>query len=204
MDPRTEASIAAYDDAAAEYHDFWKEQRPYDAIRRFGRLAGRGALVLDVAAGPALDVRGLRDTGLTVVAGDRSFANMRIGQVLHPKRPIAQWDYRRLPFADDTFEGVWAPAALQHLPRRELRAGFTELRRVQRSGPIFMSFRLGSGDLEPVEDPPAGVVHVTSLQPEEVTALLLDQGYHTIETDERPDPVDRTGVVWLYAWGRLG
>lgn len=197
------ADIAAYDEAATEYHAFWKEQRPFDAIRRFGRLAGRGALVLDVAAGPALDVRALRDTGLTVVAGDHSHASMRIGQVLHPKRPIGEWDFRRLPFADATFGGIWAPAALQHLPRRELRAGFGELRRVHDHGPIFVMFRLGSGDLEPVDDPPVGTVHATSLMPEEITALLLEQGYHTIETEERADPLDRPDLTWLYAWGRL-
>ena len=197
-------SIAAYDEAASDYHAFWKDRRPLDAIRKFGRLAGRGAVVLDVASGPALDVRALRDAGLTVVAGDRSHANMRIGQVLHPKRPIGRWDFRRLPFADGTFGGIWAPAALQHLPRRELRAGLGELRRVHRVGPIFLNFRLGSTDLEPVEDPPAGMVHVTSLLPDEITALLLDQGYAQVETEERPDPLERADVTWLYAWGRLG
>lgn len=203
MDPRTQSSVASYDEAASEYHEFWKERRPLDAIRQFGRLAGRGAVVLDVASGPALDVRTLRDAGLTVVAGDRSHENMRIGQVLHPKRPLGRWDFRRLPFADDTFGGIWAPAALQHLPRRELRAGFRELRRVHRRGPIFVSFRLGSGDLDPVDDPPVGEVHVTSLLVDELTALLLDQGYSRVETEERPDPLERPDVTWVYGWGRL-
>ena len=203
MDPRTKQSIEAYDEAAAAYHEQWKDRRPLDAVRRFGQLAGRGALVLDVASGPALDVRALRDAGLTVVAGDRSFASMRIGHLLHPKRPLGCWDYRRLPFADGTFDGIWANAALQHLPRRELRAGLGELRRVQRGGPIFLAFRLGQGDLEPMEDPPAGEVHITSLGPDEITALLLDQGYQQVETQERPDPFDRGDVTWLYGWGRL-
>lgn len=196
-------SILTYDAAASEYHKFWKDRRPLDAIRTFGRLAGRGAVVLDVASGPALDVRPLRDTGITVVAGDRSHENMRIGAVLHPKRPIGEWDFRRLPFADNTFDGIWAAAALQHLPRRELRAGFRELRRVQRSGPIFASFRLGTGDLELVDDPPAGEVHATSLLPEELTALLIEQGYMRVEAEERPDPLERNDVTWLYGWGRL-
>ena len=198
------STVDSYDQAAADYHAFWKERRPLDAVRRFSRLAGRGAVVLDVASGPALDVRPLRDAGLVVVAGDRSHENMRIGQVLHPKRPLGRWDFRRLPFADATFEGIWAPAALQHLPRRELRAGLRELRRVHRMGPIFVSFRLGNGDLEPVEDPPAGEVHATSLLPEEITALLLEQGYARVETEERPDPLERGDVTWVYGWGRLG
>lgn len=196
-------SIAAYDDAAEEYQQFWKDRRPLDAVRQFARLAGRGALVLDVASGPGLDVRPLRDAGLTVVAGDRSESSMKVGLLLHPKRPLGCWDFRRLPFADGTFQGVWAPAALQHLPRHELRAGLGELRRVQRTGPIFVSFRLGHGDLELVEDPPVGHVHATSLVADELTALLLDQGYLRVETEERPDPLGRADVTWLYGWGRL-
>jgi SAM-dependent methyltransferase len=195
-------SIEAYDEAAAAYHEHWKDRRPLDAVRRFGELAGRGALVLDVGSGPALDVRPLRDAGLTVVSGDRSFESMRIGHRLHPKRPLGCWDFRRLPFADRTFDGIWANAALQHLPRRELRAALRELRRVQRGGPIFLAFRLGQGDLEPVEDPPAGEVHITSLEPHEITALLLDQGYLQVETQERLDPFERH-LTWLYGWGRL-
>lgn len=203
MDPRTEQDIAAYDAAASAYQQAWKDRRPLDAVRRFGQLAGRGATVIDVACGPGVDLRPLRDVGLTVVAGDRSEQSMKVAGLLHPKRPLACWDFRRLPFADATFGGVWAGAALQHLPRREWRGALGELRRVQGSGPIFVSVRLGSGDLEPVEDPPAGAVHATSLQPDELTALLLDQGYVQVEMQTRPDPLERTDVTWLYGWGRL-
>ena len=203
LDPRTVRSISAYDAAAEAYQQAWWDQRPLDAVRTFARLAGRGATVIDGAAGPVLDVRALRDAGLFVVAGDRAASAMEIGAKLFPKKPLAVWDYRRLPFADDTFGGVWAPAALQHLPRGEMRAGFTELRRVHRTGPIFVSFREGSGDLEIVEDPPVGEVHATSVTEAELKALLADQGYGQIEVERRPDPAGRRGITWLYGWGRL-
>lgn len=202
MDPRTDRSIAAYDAAAEAYQQAWWDHRPLDAVRTFARMAGRGALVIDVAAGPVLDVRVLRDAGLVVVAGDRSAASMAIGGKLFPKKPLAVWDYRRLPFVDATFEGVWAPAALQHLPRAEMRAGLAELRRVHRAGPIFVSFREGSGDLELVADEPAGDVHVTSVSEPELKALLADQGYASVEVERRPDPAGRRDVTWLYGWGR--
>ncbi len=203
MDPRTERSIAAYDAAAEAYQQAWWDERPLDAVRTFARQAGRGALVIDVAAGPVLDVRVLRDAGLFVVAGDRSPAAMAIGGKLFPKKPLAVWDYRRLPFADATFEGVWAPAALQHLPRAEVRAALAELRRVQRTGPIFLSFREGSGDLEPARDEPVGDVYVTSVTEPELKALLADRGYTSIEVERRPDPAGSRDVTWLYGWGRL-
>lgn len=202
-DVRVEQSVAAYDAAAVAYQEAWRERRPLDAIRKFGTLAGRGARVLDVAAGPALDLRLLRDAGLKVVAGDLSEQAMRVARMLFPKGALAQWDFRRLPFGDATFQGVWAPGALQHLPRREVRAALAEFRRVHARGPIFVTFPEGAGELEPLEDPPAGTVYATPVSSDELRALLLAAGYSDVEVESRPDPLERHGVNWLYGWGRL-
>jgi SAM-dependent methyltransferase len=202
VDPRTQETIEAYGRAAERYHELWKERRPLDAVRTFGTLAGRNARVIDVACGPALDVRVLCDQGLAVFAGDRSEELMRIGHMLFPKRPLARWDFRRLPFADGVFDGVWAAAALQHLPRREMRAALGELRRVHGRGPIFVSFQQGRGDLELVDEPEVGPVHLTTVTGDELKTLLLDQGYQQVEIQVRPDPLARSDVSWVYGWGR--
>lgn len=202
MDRRITDTLAAYDRAAEDYQEQMSQRRPLDAIRKFAGMAGRGARVLDPACGPALDVRVLRDAGLMVVAGDLSEESMRLGKVLHPKGALARWDFRRLPFAHGTFEGVWAHGALQHLPRAHIRAALAELRRVQRSGPVFLSFREGAGDLDPVEDPPAGIVYATTVSADELRALLLDAGYGEVEVDARPDLHGRD-ERWLYGYGRL-
>lgn len=202
MDERTQASIQAYDAAATEYQEAWQERRPRDAARKFGTLAGRGALVLDPASGPSLDVRLLRDVGLRAASGDRSMECMKVGRTFFPKGLIARWDLRRLPFRDATFGGVWAPAALQHLPRAEVIPALRELRRVHASGPIFLSFREGHADLEPFEDPPAGTVWTTCVSADELKALLLGAGYAQVEVEPRPDPLGRA-TTWLYGWGRL-
>jgi ubiquinone/menaquinone biosynthesis C-methylase UbiE len=202
-DPRTATSVAAYDRAAAAYQEQWRQRRPRDAARKFGALAGRGARVLDVACGPALDVRLLRDQGLKVVAGDLSHESMKLGRILFPKGSLACWDYRRLPFRDAAFGGIWSPAALQHLPRREIRAALAELRRVHARGPIFLTFQEGSGELEPMQDEPAGTVYVTRITADELKALLIGAGYAEVEVETRPDPLERSGVTWLYGWGRL-
>jgi ubiquinone/menaquinone biosynthesis C-methylase UbiE len=203
VDQRTAMSIKAYDAVAAEYLEHWRDRRPLDAVRKFAGLAGRGARVLDPACGPVLDVRRLRDYGLHVVAGDRSAEAMRIGKTFFPKGSLARWDLRRLPFLDDTFDGIWAPGALQHFPTSEIRPALAELRRVHRRGPIFLTFREGRGELEAFEDPPAGIVYVTSLIGDELKALLLAAGYSEVEIETRPDPLGRDGVTWLYGWGRL-
>lgn len=203
MDPRLARTQAAYDAAAPAYHEFWRDKRLLDAVRAFAAQAGRGATVLDVAAGPALDVRALRDAGLTVVAGDLAHEPLRVAKVLHPKGAIARWDFARLPLADGAVEGVWAPAALQHVPRRRVRAVLTEWCRVQRRGPVFVTMRQGTGDLDPVEDPPVGTVHATTVTADELRALLLATGYEQVEVEARPDLLGRRDVVWLHATGRL-
>lgn len=200
---RIDRTVGAYDDAAAEYQEEWRQRRPLDAIRKFGALAGRGARVLDVACGPALDVRLLRDAGLKVVGGDRSHESMRLARTLFPKGALARWDYRRLPFPDAVFDGIWAPAALHHMPRSQIRKTLAEWRRVQRQGPIFVTFREGEQDLGPIEDPPVGTVYATSVSGDQLRALLLDAGYTEVEVEPRPDLGGNPDVTWLYGWGRL-
>lgn len=202
-DDRIDRTVAAYDAAAAAYQEVWRQRRPLDAVRKFSALAGRGGRILDVACGPALDVRLLRDSGLKVVGGDRSHESMKLARTLFPKGSLARWDYRRLPFGEAVFDGVWAPAALQHMPRSQIRRTLGEWRRVQRRGPIFVTFREGTHDLAPVEDPPAGTVWATSVTGDQLRALLLDAGYTEVEVETRPDLADTPDVTWLYGWGRL-
>ena len=200
---RIDRTVAAYDEAAAAYQEEWRQRRALDAIRKFGALAGRGGRVLDVACGPALDVRLLRDAGLKVVGGDRSHESMRLARTLFPKGSLARWDYRRLPFPDAVFDGIWAPAALHHMPRSQIRKTLAEWRRVQRQGPIFVTFREGDQDLGAIEDPPAGTVYATSVSGDQLRALLLDAGYTEVEVEPRPDLAGDPEVTWLYGWGRL-
>lgn len=201
VDPRLQRTLASYDAAATAYQEAWRQHRPMAAVKRFAGMAGRNARVIDVASGPALDVRLLRDAGLKVVAGDLSHEAMRVSRLLHPKGSLVRWDLRNLPFDDAVFAGVWAPAALQHLPRSETISALAEVRRVHRSGPIFLTFMEGKGDLEPVEDPPAGTVYAITVTAEELRALLLGAGYGEVEVETRPDPLERRDITWLHGWG---
>lgn len=193
-------TVNAYDRCAAEYLQAWKDRRPRDSARTFARMAGADAMVLDVAGGPGLDVRLLRDAGLKAASGDLSAECMRVARTYFPKGLLARWDYRKLPFADATFGGIWAPAALQHLPRRAILPALREFKRVQSGGPIFLTFPEGETDMAPMDDPPAGVVQVTSVTPEELRGLLLRMGYVDVEVESR---ADSRGIAqrWSYGWG---
>lgn len=203
MDQRTLLSIRAYDDTAADYLKYWRDRRTFDAARKMGALVGQGGRVLDVACGPGLDVRLLRDAGLHVVAGDYSHECMKVARTLFPKGSLARWDYRQLPFPGGTFDGIWAAGALGYLPRREIRGALAEFVRVQRRGPIFVTFVEGDAELGVFEDPPAGLIRLTAISGDELKALLLAAGYVEIEVETRPDPLGRADVRTLHGWGRL-
>jgi len=128
---------------------------------------------------------------------------MKVAKTLFPKGSLAQWDMRELPFADGTFGGVWAPAALQHLPVAEIRSTLAEFRRVHAAGPIFLTFREGRANLEAVDEPQVGTVYASTISGEELKGLLLAAGYTEVEVEPRRDPLERPDVTWLYGWGRL-
>ncbi len=203
MDTRLERTQQAYDARAAAYQEYWRARRPLDAIRKFASRVGRGGRVIDVASGPALDLRLLRDAGLAVVAGDLSAESMKVAGTLFPKGSLARWDYRRLPFPDGVFDGVWASQALQHVPRAQVRAVLAEWRRVQRGGPIFVSMRQGTGDLDEIDEPPVGTVYATSVTADELRALLVAAGYAEVEVEPRPDLLGRSHITWLHGFGSL-
>lgn len=198
MDALLQMTVNAYDRCAAEYMEAWKDRRPRDSARIFAKMAGDGALVLDVAGGPGLDVRLLRDVGLRAASGDLSSECMKVARTFFPKGLLARWDYRSLPFPDNLFNGIWAPAALQHLPRRGILPAMQEFARVQAGGPIFVTFPEGETDLAPMKDPPAGPVQVTSVTPGELRALLLRMGYVDVEVESRPDP---RGISQRWSYG---
>lgn len=104
-----------------------------------------GERVLDVGCGPGSDAAVFADRGLDVVGADvtQSF-------LLEASEDVAgafcRGDARSLPFADDTFDGVWACASLHHVPRSDLPAALAECHRVLRpAGAFFCSVKRGDG-----------------------------------------------------------
>lgn len=201
IDQHSLACARAYDTVAGEYLNIWADKRPAGIARRFATQAGQGATVLDVACGPGLDVRLLRDMGLKPVSGDLSFGNMQVAQTHHPRGLLACWNNQRLPFADNTFDGIWAPGALHHLPRKAFFPVIREWMRVQARGPIVLSVPEGDDDLTAYEDPPVeGPLVASRCTAEQLQGLLLKLGYVSVEVEVRLDPRG-TNTRWVHAWG---
>lgn len=202
LDPRTRASVEAYDARASEYQEAVRRHRPVADVRRFATLAARGARVLDVGCGPASDLRHLADAGLDPVGVDLSFGALQEARLLRPYDGLVCAPYHRLPFRPRSFGGLWMAAAFIHLPRGEWRDTFTLLLSYLDAGPVYFSCLRGTGDLREVEDPALGTVHRSDATEEEVEALLTSHGLHDVQIAVRPDPVRGPEVPWVVALGR--
>jgi 2-polyprenyl-6-hydroxyphenyl methylase/3-demethylubiquinone-9 3-methyltransferase len=97
-------------------------------VERF--CAGRPARLLDLGCGKGRFARALIERGATVVGADSSPAMLRRGNGFERLRARS----RQLPFAPESFDGVFAVELLEHLPVGAIDPTLQEIRRVLRPG----------------------------------------------------------------------
>lgn len=172
-------------------------------MRRFAALAERDALVLDVGCGPASDLRLLRDGGVHPVGLDLSAGALAVARMLLPRHPLVRAPMSAPPFRERSFGGLWMSSAFTHLPRTEWRRTFATLVRYVDRGPVYLSCLRGDADLDPVDDPVLGQVHVSAAVESEVEALFTSHGLRDVAVEVRPDPILDRRRPWVVALGRL-
>ena len=117
------ATRAYYEDNAADYAATTWRMDMGPAAADFAARLPRGGSVLDLGSGGGRDLDAFRRFGLVAVGLD-----------LSP------------PFADASFDGVWACASLHHLKPAGQAGTLAGIRRVlRRRGLLFTSMKLGLG-----------------------------------------------------------
>lgn len=202
VDDRTLDSIAAYDANANAYQQAFRMKRPSTAIRRFAEWAGRGALVADVACGPASDLRLLTDAGLHVVGIDASIGALQHARLLMPRTALVRAFLHDLPFPVETFGGMWMSSTFTHLPRAQWPQAFGHLMTRMDTGPVYFSCYRGTADMEPITDPVLGTVHRSQATEDEVATLLDNHGFGDVTIQVRPDPIVDRRRPWVVGMGR--
>ena len=143
------STIAAYDAGAAAYASRSRDRSHLGHLHdRFASFLGSRALVLDLGCGAGHDAADLAERGLRVVACDPTRGLLRQAAA-HPivAATLVCGDARNLPFASESFSGVWACASLLHLPKLQINGALTETRRVLKpSGLLFTSMQQGETD----------------------------------------------------------
>src|SRR5256885_4013519 len=107
----------------------------------------------------------------------------------HTGGRVVQADQRCLPFADASFDGVWANACLLHLSKREVGGALADVARVVRPGGlVFTSMQMGAGEsLELPSLASRGVQaprYFARYEPDEWLSLLRDAGLQAMPAVE--------------------
>lgn len=133
MEVRT---IETYNAIAQGYDEqtagFW-DKFPSIMITQFQqRVVGR---VLDIGSGPGRDGVILRNHGLKVVCLDA--AREMVSMTGEKGLESVQADFQSLPFADQSFNGVWAYTSLIHDRKENLPHALQEIKRVLKHWGVF-------------------------------------------------------------------
>jgi ubiquinone/menaquinone biosynthesis C-methylase UbiE len=200
------ATAAAYERYAEHYaHHRSDRSAMRPLIERFVSLLPGGARVLDVGCGPGVDTGSLALRGVYTVGLDIAAAMLEMAAP-HTGGRVVQADQRRLPFADGTFDGVWASASLLHLSKREVGTALSEAARVVRTGGLVMtSMQIGAADsLEQPSEASRGVQaprYFARYEVDEWLSLLRAAGLETLPAIESQDGLTAS-KFWLSVFAR--
>ena len=202
LDPRTRASIQAYDGVADEYQLRLRTHRPLTDVKRFASDLPRGAVVLDAGCGPANDIRLLRDQGLHVIGLDLSEGALAHARLLLPRDGLVRGPLEDPPFDDGSFDGLWCNGGLDHTPRDRWRTVFAALMKTVASGPVMLSCDRGTVDRIEVEDEVLGTINVSAITEEEAVTMFEERGLVDVRVEVRPHPLHGRRRPKLVAHGR--
>ncbi len=102
--------------------------------------------MVDVGAGPGLDVAGWQQDGFDVVGVDLALANV---EVMHRRGLSAvAGSLYQLPFRDSTFDALWSMSTFVHVPHDRFDEAIAELVRVVQPGGLLGIGTWGGLDYE--------------------------------------------------------
>ncbi len=164
------------------------EHKPIDRqlLDRFaGSIIG---LACDLGCGPGQIARYLRERGADVCGIDLSSKMVEQARRLNPGIEFTQGNMLSLDVADERYGGIAAFYSIIHIPRDEVVAALSEMKRVlRREGLLLLSFHVGDETLH-VEDLWGEKVSLnfSFFRPDEMEDYLKSAGFDIEETIERP------------------
>jgi len=188
-------------DSRAE--DFWRGTRDHDVSQNIGELLRHieGAppfTILDLGCGPGRDLKALSAAGHVAVGleGAASFAAMARA---HSGCEVLEQDFLRLDLPGVRFDGVFANAALFHVPSQELPRVLSELRAALKPRGVLFSSNPHGHNEEGWNRGRYGVYHDL----ESWRRYMTDAGFTELGHYYRPPGLPREQQPWLASLWRV-
>jgi len=193
-------TLAHYDQRAEE---FWRGTRDHDVRQNIEALLSRidGAppfSILDFGCGPGRDLKVFADLGHVAVGleGSARFAAMARA---YSGCEVLQQDFLALDLPPARFDGVFANAALFHVPSRELSRVLGELHAALKPGGVLFSSNPRGANEEGWNKGRYGVYHDLAAW----RRYLAAAGFAELDHYYRPEGLPREQQPWLASvWRR--
>jgi ubiquinone/menaquinone biosynthesis C-methylase UbiE len=124
------STIDAYNKIADDFHERNSKSilsKEYDIFKEY---TGDQKSIIEIGCGTGRDAASLLERGFKYVGIDASEEMLKIARRQVPEATFQVADFYKLSFHDHSFDGFWAAASFLHVPRQELDAVFTEVKRV--------------------------------------------------------------------------
>jgi len=190
----TGQTLAHYDERAC---DFWEGTRDHDVSQNIAALLQRIELtppfeLLDFGCGPGRDLKAFTALGhrATGIEGSTQLAALARA---HSGCTVLEQNFLKLDLPNSRFDGVFANAALFHVPRQELPRVLLELYAALRPNGVLFSSNPRGDDQEGWNGDRYGAFHNWETWRDYMTAA----GFVEITHFYRPTGLPREQQPWL-------
>ena len=200
LDEIARVTLQHYDRSAEE---FWQGTRGHDVSQNVAALlrfieAAPPFTILDLGCGPGRDLKAFAERG-HIAVGLEGAARLAAMARAHSGCEVWQQDFLKLDLPSGRFDGVFANAALFHVPSRELPRVLRELRATLKPGGVLFSSNPHGGNEEGWNRGRYGAYHDLDTWRRYVSAA----GFAELEHYYRPPGLPRAQQPWLASvWRR--
>jgi ubiquinone/menaquinone biosynthesis C-methylase UbiE len=182
-DVHVRQTIQVYDKAAANFAKQAPLYVPNIERDKFIKLISPKSTILDLGCGTGRDVRFFTDLGCHVTGLDLSEKMLEIARELTPQAIYKMQDIRKLLFAENSFDAIWAYASLVHLKKAELPGVLTSLFKILKpNGIVFLHEKLGTGEGYKIEPSvPDQARYYSYYEKDEFENLVKTAGFNIME-----------------------
>lgn len=186
-------TIAHYDEHA---EGFWRGTKDHDVTQNYQAFMaamppGRALDILDFGCGPGRDLLYFKEQGHQPVGLDGSLAFCRMARS-HADCVVYHQNFLELDLPDEAFDGIFANAALFHVPSSDFTRVLRELCGALRAGGILFSSN-PRGDYEGWSEGRYGYF----MELEQYRTHLREAGFVVLSHYYRPHGQPRLRQPWL-------
>ena len=207
MESHIRTTIESYDKTAQGYIERTDSSYRKESAEKFLSYIKKNSdskKILDMGCSQGRDAGKFVEKGYDVVGIDLSKELIKVAKKRIPKAKFKIMDMRRLEFADETFDGIWASASFVHIPKKDILQTLIETKRVLKNKGIFyITVKIGEGEkLRKDERHENLEKYWVFFKDGEIQDYLIKSGFEIIEAIPKTSSNPNADYTWIMVYCR--